>query len=425
MSSTGRVIEAVQNPSIAATSLSNVPDGVELVPVELMAADKALSRGLLYRPRGARPKVGVHLMHPRTDQTTNYNILPLVEAGYVVLGRNGRWANNDSSTTHEHLLLDMAAGIRLLQQIGCEQVVLLGNSGGSSLAAFYQAQACARPGERLTHTAAGDPFDLNAFDLPAADGIVVIGGHIGQGGVMGKLIDPSVVDEEDPLATDPTLDMYDPENGFRQPPESSRYSAEFRATFEAAQAARIRRIDAKAFSILERQREARAVLEELGDRASLAQFRAAKLERHMIIYRTTAYPAFCDTSIEPDGRLVDSYFTPTPQIENYGPNGFARYITPRAWLSTWSPNHTPAHTIPNLARQDRPLLVVHYSGDCGTRLSEAQAMFDVSPSAVKHHEVIHGIDHYGMRIGEYGVRGERVWDGTKRVVEWMQGHFPV
>ena len=54
------------------------------------SADGALSRGLFYRPGGRQPRVGVHLMHPRTDQSLNYNIPPLVRAGYAVIGRAGR-----------------------------------------------------------------------------------------------------------------------------------------------------------------------------------------------------------------------------------------------------------------------------------------------------------------------------------------------
>lgn len=414
----------VQNPVSGRTALAQAPASVEIQPVELTAQDGAISRGLLYRPRGKAPRVGVHLMHPRTDQGTNYNILPLANAGYAVLGRAGRWPNNDSSTTHEHLLLDMAAGIRRLREEGCEEIVLLGNSGGASLAAFYQAQAAAPQGTRLTHTAAGDPFDLNGFDLPLADGLVIVGGHVGQGGIMGKLIDPAVVDEDDPLATDPELDLYNPDNGFRLPPQSSHYSDAFLARYRAAQAARMRRIDARALAAIARQREAQAAVAALGDQASLAQIRAAALEPHMIVYRTAAYPAFVDTGIEPDGRPVTTYFSTTPHLENFGSSGFGRYLTPRAWLSTWSEAYSPARTIPNLARSDRPLLIVHYSGDCGTRMSEARAMFAASPAADKTFELVEGIDHYGLRINADGSKGERVWQGTELVIDWVKARFP-
>ncbi|MFA7601646.1 MAG: hypothetical protein WCY29_01450 [Novosphingobium sp.] len=415
----------VQNPTAGRTSVVDVPGSISVEPVELIAEDGALSRGLLYRPVGKTPRVGVHLMHPRTDQSTNYNILPLARAGYTVLGRAGRWPNNDSATTHEHLLLDLAAGIRRLRDVGCDEVVLLGNSGGSSLAAFYQAQASAAAGELLCHTAAGDPFDLNRFDLPLADALVIVGGHIGQGGIMGKLIDPAVIDENDPLATDPAIDLYNPDNGFREPARSSQFDAAFLARYRDGQAARMRRIDARALAWIQRQREAREIVEKLGDAAPVAQIRAAALEPHMIVFRTTAYPAFVDTSIEPDGRPVTSYFSTTPHLENFGASGFGRYITPRAWLSTWSETYSHAQTIPNLAKSDKPLLIVHYSGDCGTRMSEARQMFDTAAAADKTMEVVEGIDHYGLRIAADGSKGERVWTGTNLVIDWLKARFPV
>src|SRR5277367_2696305 len=151
---------SLQNPQGANFRLENVPKSIEYHPVGLTASDGAPSKGMLYKLKGTSPKVGVHLMHPRTDQSQNYNILPLVAAGYAVLGRASRWPNNDVATIHELLLLDVAAGVKFLQDQACEQVVLLGNSGGASLAVFYQAQA-SRPGRRLTHTPAGDALDLN------------------------------------------------------------------------------------------------------------------------------------------------------------------------------------------------------------------------------------------------------------------------
>jgi hypothetical protein len=52
------------------------------------------------------------------------------------------------------LILDVAAAVKRLRQAGCEKVVLLGMSGGSSVAPFYQRQArTASPG-RLTDTPA-------------------------------------------------------------------------------------------------------------------------------------------------------------------------------------------------------------------------------------------------------------------------------
>ena len=72
--------------------LREVPRGIDIEAQTLTSEDNgSLSRGLLYRPSGKRPRIGVHLMHPKNDQSLNYNILPIVQAGYAVLGRGGRW----------------------------------------------------------------------------------------------------------------------------------------------------------------------------------------------------------------------------------------------------------------------------------------------------------------------------------------------
>jgi len=74
-----------------------------------------------------------------------------------------------------------------------QRVVFLGNSGGGALYTFYQSQAATAPPGRLTDTAAGDPYDLNGFELHEGDGIVQLATHLGQGKLMLSIIDPSVV----------------------------------------------------------------------------------------------------------------------------------------------------------------------------------------------------------------------------------------
>lgn len=416
---------SLQNPQSANFRLSDVPNEIEVIPVSLSAEDGAPSRGLLYRLRGTRPSVGVHLMHPRTDQSQNYNIIPLALAGYVVLGRTSRWPNNDTATIHELLILDVAAGIKMLRDQGCERVILLGNSGGGSLAAFYQAQSTTAPPGRLVRTPAGDPFDLNKFDLPPADGLAIVGGHIGQGLLLGKMIDASVVDESDPTSVDPDLDMYDPRNGFRSPPKSSKYSEDFLTRYRAAQAERVRRLDAKAQGLIRAQRDAAELVSKTGGEAALRLQRAAKAGWHMIVYRTTADPAFTDLSIDPDDRTVFTYVGPQPHLENYGENGFARYLTPRAWLSTWSALSSQARTIDSLARIQEPLLIVHYAGDSGTRVREVQEMLARSGSADKQLCHVEKVDHYGFAILPNGAFGPRSAVGTDKVVSWMRERFSI
>src|SRR5437870_13333837 len=102
------------------------------------------------------------LAEPATPR--HYAIPGLVEAGFAAFGHNTRWINNDIETIHERLALDVAAAVKTFRERGYKHIVLLGNSGGGALYTFYQAQA-ARPGQRVTSTPAGDPPNLNDFDM--------------------------------------------------------------------------------------------------------------------------------------------------------------------------------------------------------------------------------------------------------------------
>ena len=410
-------------PRGANFQLRELGSAIDVEPVNLVAHDGAFSRGLLYRPAGRSPSVGVHLMHPRTDQSQNYNIPPLVAAGYTVLGRAGRWVNNDTATVHETLLLDVAAGVRLLRQRGCEQVVLLGNSGGSSLAAVYQWQARTDPAARLTQTPAGDPVDLAHAELPPADGIVLIGGHLGEGACLLKWIDPSVVDESDPFTADPALDMYDVRNGFRELPTASHYDPDFLAKFRSAQRERVARLDEIARRHLASRRQARERARQAPAEERIPLERRAAAPYHMVIHRTMADPAFLDLSIEPDDRRISGYNNdPRPDLQNYGV-GVATFLTPEAWLSTWSGLSSHASTPDCLAAVDDPLLLVHYAGDVITHVSEAEAILAAAGATDKQFVKVRGADHYGFVIHPDGSGGARTTEGTDAVTAWMRDRF--
>ena len=172
-------------------------------PVQLYAADFGKSRGILYLPAAGKPRTAVIMAHPRADFSTHYSIPYWVAAGFAAFGMNTRYLNNDAMMLHENLLLDLAAGIRFLrEEEGFEKIVMLGNSGGGSLFAYYDAQARTPVGNRVAAPPAGGPPDLNKFDLPIADGYIALAAHPGQGMVLMSCLDAAVVDESDPLASD-------------------------------------------------------------------------------------------------------------------------------------------------------------------------------------------------------------------------------
>src|SRR6185369_10663326 len=127
------------------------------------------------------------------------------------------------------------------------RVVLLGNSGGGSLFAFYLAEAGRPPSARLAAAPSGDRVPLGETDMPMADGLVLLAAHLGEGAFMLDHLDASVVDESDPTSVNPRLDMYDPANGYRPMAAGpSQYAAAFVAEVRAAQRARCERLDAQA-----------------------------------------------------------------------------------------------------------------------------------------------------------------------------------
>ena len=245
------------NPYRVAVWHRDPPPDTTCTPLLLDTQDRALARGWLYA-RGGESTVAI-LMHPRADFSQHYATPGLLDAGIAVLTVNSRWLNNDATLIHEQVLLDVAAAVAAARA-RYDRVVLVGNSGGASLFTFYVHEVHAPAGARLSETAAGDRFDLNDFDLPGADAMVYLAGHAGEGHYLLHAIDPSVTDEDDPVSRAPALDLYDPDNGFVEPPAEPRYEPEFLARYRGAQRARVERIDARARELVAAKHAARRCL---------------------------------------------------------------------------------------------------------------------------------------------------------------------
>jgi len=319
-----------------------------------------------------------------------------------VLCVNSRWLNNDATLIHERVLLDVAEGVRAARQ-RYERVVLIGNSGGGSLFTFYLSQALAPAGARLRDTAAGEPLDLNAFELPAADAMVYLAAHAGEGHYLLHAIDPSLADEGDPLSCDPSLDLYDPANGFAEPPQPSRYTPDFLALYRAAQRARVARIDAIARARVARRQAARA----RGDR------RAAIATDFLLVYRTDADPRYVDLSLDPSQRDYGSLWGRRPDLINYGAVGFSRVVAPEAWLSTWSGLSSRAEIALTGPRMTLPALLIEYTADNAIFPSDTEHIARSLGSRQIERRAIDG-DHYGFPA-------ERGRDGAlEEIVSWMR-----
>ncbi len=389
------------NPYEVAEWHRPLPSGTTCEPIKLVTDDRAVAHGWLYA-RGGEDTV-VCAMHPRANFSRHYVVPGLVEAGFAVFCENSRWLNNDATLIHERVLLDVAAGLRFVHE-RYDRVVLLGNSGGGSLYTFYLSQALAPEGGRLTKTAAGDPLDLNAFEMPGAAAMAYVAAHPGEGHYLLHAIDPSVVEEGDPVSCDPALDPYDPANGFEPPPKESRYSPEFLTRYRAGQRARIERLDGIARERLARKRAAR----ESGD------LRGAMATDFMLVYRTDADPRYVDLSLDPSERDYGSLWGRRPDLINYGPVGFSRVVAPEAWLSTWSGTSSQAEIATTGARMTLPALVVDYRGDNAILPSDTELIASSLASPNVTRRSLPG-DHYGFPA-------EKGRDGAvEEVASWLRG----
>jgi pimeloyl-ACP methyl ester carboxylesterase len=401
-----------------------LPEGTRETNVRLQAEDGAHSSGILYT-RGGEKSVVV-FNHPRADFSSHYLTPFLVEAGYAVFGGQTRYLGNDVNCEHECLCADLAAQVRYLRAEGFERVVLCGNSGGGPLSTFYMAQANTPVGQRMKLTAAGNPYDLNELDLPQADGLINLAGALSEGALGLANLDPSVIDEDDPQSCDPSLDMFNPSNGYRKPPELSHYSEAFLARYREAQRARCERIDAKARAEVERKRKYRALMAEPGFAAlpldeQNAITRQAVASQTIVVYRTMADPALTDLSLHPNKRGIIGLMQPDPQSANWSIPGFVQMMTAEGWLSTWSGLSTQVDMHKDAQHVTQPVLSITLDADVTILPFVGKGLYENAASADKTYVEIAG-DHFAFREAE--PRDGGIPDVAAAIVEWLKPRFP-
>jgi pimeloyl-ACP methyl ester carboxylesterase len=322
-------------------------------------------------PVGVSSDTALVFSHPIGGGAYLPMVTELAKRGNHVIYANSRYRGSDAALIMEKVVLDVAAAVRhARERLGYERVVLGGWSGGGPLALFYQQQAV-NPSVRATP--AGDPPDLAAQDLPAADAMLLLAAHPSRHRVLCDCIDASVADEAHPGVRDAELDLYNVAN-----PNQAPYAAEFLDRYRDAQAARVRRITA-------------SVRERL---AALAAAGRPHDEHAFVVHGTLADPRVLDPTIDPNDREPGVSFLGDPRIVNNGPIGLARFCTLRSWLSQWSIDDANADGVRAGADVDIPSLVISNSADNVCTPGYAQALYDGLASKDKSAVTISGANHY-------------------------------
>ncbi len=328
--------------------------------------------GQLIRLAGRHSKTLFIFVHPASTLQLMPLPLAVAKAGMHVLCAGTRYAKNDATLIMEKVVIDVGAYIRhAREQLGYDKIVLVGWSGGGSLALFYQAQAEA---PSITKTPAGDACDLVAAKLPTADAVIFIAAHLSRAETLTEWLDPSVQDELDPDKRDVELDIYD-----AACPHAAPFSGDFVSRFRAAQLARNRKITAW-------------VEEKLDD---LRRRRDGEVERAFVTHRTMCDPRWLDPAIEPNGRRIGWCYMGDPRAVNVGPVGLARFSTLRSWLSQWSYDTSNAKGPQNAARiKTTPVLQIVNQADDAVPASHNPIISAALRTPNKEMITIDGATHY-------------------------------
>ena len=343
-----------------------------------------------FRPENRPSDTLMVFMHP----ASTLQLLPVPRAlaatGAHVLCAGSRYQRNDTALILEKVLLDLGAYVRHAKTVWhYKHVVLVGWSGGGSLAMCYQAEA---ENPRITHTPAGDPVDLKGAGLFPADALVYQAAHLSRAHMLAETIDPSVSNEFQPDERVIELDIYDPRNP-NQPPYSMAYVQRYRA----AQMARLNRITAWV----------RATLGDLKRRNS------GEVERGFVVHRTMADLRFMDPSLDPNDRKPRWCYMGNPETVNSGPVGLARFSTLRSWLSQWSLEDSCGNGLKAAKRVSVPLLVIENTADDAVPQSHPSRLFEAAGSPDKRFERIHGATHY------YAGQPELLQEATLQIRDWL------
>jgi pimeloyl-ACP methyl ester carboxylesterase len=388
-------------------------------------------KGALYMPdSGEKPRIGILIMHEDSNFMNHIGCTEFSKRGYAVLCVNGRSDNNEALDYWDDLPLDAALGMRYLREtMKLPKVLLFAHSGGGPLLSYYEAVAENGPAICQGANRVSQCTD-ELKGLPAADGMITFDAHPGTAINMLRSLDPSVIDETNLARTDPTLDPFNPKNGFN-PNGKSNYSAEFKQRYFKAQSARMNKLVAIA---LERRNLMKAGKYRFPDDDAFYIPRAGArlMEMDTSIDKGTVAPR---RLLKNDGsivtQIVDSVRKPAPQRAKQNRTfESGKLLTIRSFLGTRAikstdsmeeidinsnNNSTPAH----LQKIKVPILMMAAGGHYFIRDNEK--MFDMAASPDKEFIVVEGAAHGIVPCkpcestpGQYG-------NSVKNAFDYMKG----
>jgi hypothetical protein len=363
-------------------------------------------KGAWYLPDAPQPAphVGVLVMHRTSNFMSALACTELSRRGFAVLCMNPRSDNNEASVRFETIPLDVKAGVDFLKsQPGITTVILWGFSGGGATMTFYQSVAengpsiCQGPkklvqcGNELT-------------GLPHADGLILVDAHPGNPVNALRSLNPAVTNENRPNRLDPSLDPFNPKNGY-QPNGASAYSEEFRTRYFKAQAARMNRLIDLAMD-KQRRMKAGSYLYADDDAFVIPRGGGGRLmQLDPSLHHGTLRPA---RLLKNDGtvvtQMVNSVRRADPRLaaQNGTFEGGTQFLTIKSFLSAnairatdsmdgidhCSSNNSPPCHLPHIRV---PLLVAAMGGHYFVRDNEIH--YDVAASPDKDFVVVEGAEH--------------------------------
>jgi len=395
-------------------------------------------KGALYKPdSGPAPHVGIVLVH----RTSNFLGAPatreLSRRGFLVLAVNPRSDNNEAIVDFEANALDVKSAVEFLRkQPGITKVLLWGHSGGGPATSFYQAVAEQGP------SYCNDPRKLSPCNeslagLPKADGLILVDAHPGISINGLRSLNPAVVDEHDSKRLDPSLDPFNPANGFVD--GAAHYSDAFKARYFKAQAERMNRLIDAALAKAKAMRAGSAAYPD-DDAMVVTRFEGARLmELDPTIHHATVKP---QRLLKNDGtivtQIVESVRKPATGYDRRNATfaGGARVMTVRSFLSAnairakdsmddidWCSSNNSTRCA--VAKITIPTLIAAMGAHYFIR--DGEIHYDASASRDKEFIVIEGATHGFTPCtacesvpGQYGNSFNNLFDYTAK---WINARF--